>query len=618
MKKHYAISIIFWVLIATNTFAQVVEIPDPNLRQAIRQQLALADDIPITKSIMENLVDLGAWRKNIQDLTGLEYAIHLQHLALRHNQIQDLTPIANLIRLRVLLLTENPISDLTPLSNLVNLTKLNLEGCLYITDISPLQNLVNLQELYIQRTLISDFTLIQHLNLIEFEYDQPCDMPPQLPTARERIKSRTFPSIFQPWANIVNLEHLTWEQRNVLHDLHWNASLGTVWDLTVTEPHWGTATSLTGDFAESQEQRRRRLAQNPNMIFIRGFPIVTLDERWLPPDSPFYLRNSFGEIVRTGDGTPIVNILKPETQDLLVKRIIAYDRCGVLDGVEIDNIGSGGAKWKRYYPPDVTAEDIDQALTNIFRSVRQQVRDDFLIIINTNWSKPTRFAEYLNGIFMETGRDYPGGYSRPWLMELEGTLSWAEQNLREPRINCFEAEGIPTEDGDSHNNLRYMRLFTTMSLTHSDGYVLYTIGVRPGRNDNHHDHIWHDFWAANLGRPVGAKSQLYQNTQGLFIREFTNGWAVYNRSGKEQAVTLPRASIGVSSNKQDIIHLLPDLDGEIYLRVGKPFDLNRDGTINILDLILVSQHFDTDEGDVNGDGTTNILDLTAIARQFSQ
>ena len=34
---------------------------------------------------------------------------------------------------------------------------------------------------------------------------------------------------------------------------------------------------------------------------------------------------------------------------------------------------------------------------------------------------------------METGKDYPGGYSRPWLMTLEETLSWNEQNLREPR-----------------------------------------------------------------------------------------------------------------------------------------------------------------------------------------
>ena len=49
----------------------------------------------------------------------------------------------------------------------------------------------------------------------------------------------------------------------------------------------------------------------------------------------------------------------------------------------------------------------------------------------------------------------------------------------------------------------------------------------------------------------------------------------------------------------------------------KAFDLNGDQTINILDLLLVSQHFGTPEGDINGDGTTNLLDLTRVAQQFN-
>ena len=534
-----------FILVVASAYPQVVDIPDSNLRDAIRQTLELADDIPITKPIMENLIELGAWRKNIQDLTGLKHAIYLEHLALRFNRIQDLTPITNLTHLRVLILAENPISDLTPLSNLINLWKLELTGCQHITDISPVQNLVNLRKLYIQRTAISDFTPIQHLNLIAFEYDQICDILPQLPSARERIESRGFPSIFQPWANIVNLDHLTPEQRHVLHDLHWSSGFATEWDITPTEPYWGTATSLAGDLAESQDMRQRVLAQNPNMIFIRGFPIVTAHDDDLPPDSIFWLRDANGEIARSRDGTPIVNFLKPETQNLLVKRIIAYDRCGLLDGVFIDNIGDQALKWKRYFPSETTDEDIIQALINIFRGARQHVRDDFLIIINTNTAKPTHLAAYLNGIFMETGRDYPGGYSRDWIIELEDTLSWAEKNLREPRINCFEAEGIPTEDGDSPHNLRWMRLFTTMSLTHSDGYVLYTIDSVEMITTMITYGI--DFWGANLGRPIGAKSQLYKDIDGLFIRKFTNGWAVYNRSGKAQTISLPESATPVSN-----------------------------------------------------------------------
>ena len=51
------------------------------------------------------------------------------------------------------------------------------------------------------------------------------------------------------------------------------------------------------------------------------------------------------------------------------------------------------------------------------------------------------------------------------------------------------------------------------------------------------------FWNADLGRLIGEKGQLYEAIDGLFIREFTNGWAVYNRSGKAQEIELPPESL---------------------------------------------------------------------------
>ena len=48
---------------------------------------------------------------------------------------------------------------------------------------------------------------------------------------------------------------------------------------------------------------------------------------------------------------------------------------------------------------------------------------------------------------------------------------------------------------------------------------------------------------------------------------------------------------GVSSGKRGVSPLLPDLDGEIYLKVRLPINLNTDGTVNILDRIIISQGF---------------------------
>ena len=91
-----------------------------------------------------------------------------------------------------------------------------------------------------------------------------------------------------------------------------------------------------------------------------------------------------------------------------------------------------------------------------------------------------------------------------------------------------------------------------------------------GKPHHHnHEHYWYDFWDAPLGRPVGEKGQLYHDSKGygvkgLFIRAFTNGWAVYNRSGKEQKIRLPKQAFAVASGLTGIQHILSDLDGEIY------------------------------------------------------
>ena len=170
-----------------------------------------------------------------------------------------------------------------------------------------------------------------------------------------------------------------------------------------------------------------------------------------------------------------------------------------------------------------------------------------------------------------------------------------------------------SEPPDSRYNQRLMRATTTMSLTHSDGYVQFGI-------DSSDDKWWYDFWDANLGQPVGEKFQFYQNIEGLYIREFTNGWAVYNHSGEAQVIALPEEVQGVASGLVNTEHALPNLDGEMHLRVEpvNPADLNGDGIVNILDLILVAQAFGADkpEADVNGDGVVNVFDLVFVANQF--
>ena len=98
-----------------------VEIPDPNLARAIREELGLPSETPLTQLVMSQLTALNARENQIADLTGLEYATHLKSLDLSVNQIQDITPLAGLVNLDSLTLRNNPITDLSPLSHLTQL-----------------------------------------------------------------------------------------------------------------------------------------------------------------------------------------------------------------------------------------------------------------------------------------------------------------------------------------------------------------------------------------------------------------------------------------------------------------------------------------------------------------
>ena len=80
--------------------AQIVEIPDPNLKRAIQETLDMANDITVAD--MLQLTELEVRQKQIADLTGLEYATNLTGITLPYNEINDLTPLVRLMRLEYL------------------------------------------------------------------------------------------------------------------------------------------------------------------------------------------------------------------------------------------------------------------------------------------------------------------------------------------------------------------------------------------------------------------------------------------------------------------------------------------------------------------------------------
>ena len=78
-----------------------------------------------------------------------------------------------------------------------------------------------------------------------------------------------------------------------------------------------------------------------------------------------------------------------------------------------------------------------------------------------------------------------------------------------------------------------------------------------------------------------------------------------------------------SGSGQVISSSNPEIVITVEARAYPAWDVNQDGRVNILDLILVQEHLGADasvdpKSDVNGDGTINILDLVVVAQHLGE
>jgi len=418
-----------------------------------------------------------------------------------------------------------------------------------------------------------------------------------------------FPKICQPWMGIQNRPDSTTLENIARHDLYWGGPWASklVWETTEDQPYQGLSTTLVDinndpALTQARQLKEELLNLNPKIKTLISVEyrdgIIELDEDDLelweyghyPPDSPFWLWDANGDPVpgwgedsdKDGVIEPeealagLVDFTKPELIELIAQKALSLKESGIVDGIFLDwwnehsRTAASFMDWSTFY---LTQEEELESRLAILHRIRELVGDEFLILVNTNEWKVPLSAPYVNGTFMELYKpDYSEGYTVEHLIEVENTLHWASENLQKPRINCLEGwrvvydygnEDLQVEERDSEENQQWMRVFTTIALTHSDGHVVF--GDDNAEPTPDHYHNWYDFWDADLGLPVGEKRQLFNGIEGLFIREFTNGYAVYNRSGSAQVVSFENELMAVSTKNFASSHEIQNLDGEIFI-----------------------------------------------------
>ena len=357
-------------------------------------------------------------------------------------------------------------------------------------------------------------------------------------TITKRTSNREFPSIFQAWNPADNLSG---EDRLVTlahHDLvfHSPEFYGLRWD----QEFIGLATSFTPKSITSALAMRNKLLKlNPNIILLAEIRYHDAYKRFLPEKHKWWQYKDGKPIVGWEEGGYfLLNFQDPEFREHVAEQCKAIIDTGVVDGIMLD--------W--------WVDDKDRL--ELVKAIRKTIGEEALILANANDQKTPLTAPYLNGYFMEC---YRSESVDDWKL-ISDTLLWAEKNLRYPHINCLE-----TWYHNSRQDLNLMRATTTLCLTHSNGYCLFSDPNPLPTPDHLHD--WYSFWNKSLGKPIADGKTREDNTT---IREFEKGTVVYNPMGGNTATLIfPEAHTSVTTGKYSRKHILNRTDGDIYLKSVK-------------------------------------------------
>ena len=299
---------------------------------------------------------------------------------------------------------------------------------------------------------------------------------PELKPLAQRIADRAFPSVFQAWSPADNLKG---EDRFVTmarHDLVFHSAPSFL-NLAWKEASAGLGTEFTTEsVGRAKIIRDKMRALNPNQIFLSEVRYRDAWDAYLPADHKWWKRKPDGQRVPGWEEGKfyILDFQNAEFRAHVARQCKAIVETGLADGVMLD--------WW---------EDDEDRLA-LIKAIREAIGEQALILVNANDRQIPRTAQFINGVFMEC---YRSKSADDWA-RIETTLAWAEEHLRQPRINCVE-----TWYEKSRQDLNRMRATTTLSLTRSDGYCLFSDPNELPSPDHLHD--WYPFWDKSLGKATG-------------------------------------------------------------------------------------------------------------------
>ena len=585
-----------------------------NLKNLAFSDPDLSDISPLAGLI--NLEIIFSWNHSISDLSALSGLTKLKSIDLCGGNISDLTPLGSLTGLKELYLVGNDILDISPIAGLTELNRLNFQNN-NISDISSLAGLTNLTWLNVRENDISDIlplaglTRLTHLDL---QFNDISDI-----------------------SLLAGLTNLTWLnlQNNNISDAAPLAGLTNLTWLNIVDNEISDLSPLDG-FRENLV-----LIYSGNPAFPKGGPQIAGPWLWtiVPTGGragsdaaasgiDFLAQASGGEVTELKVAAVGANAGSPVGDSLWIAERISTADDNINTMANATGLGTGNINHHVAYG-SITLNTPREQDTMMFVGSNDAVKvwlNGQLVHNNPIDRKVSGYAD----IFPVTLKL---GINILLVAVYEGGGTWSG----------FFGFGPGTEYTAANSGVNYT--FSKTPIHTGDTFTV-DIGAR--------DFLDLAGWQFDIDFDP-AILEAVNVIEGDFLKTdggttFFQTGTINNATGKITGFTAARTSAGGVSGTGILLQvmfkakargetdltlqnvefghptgaLIPAGPHEIRITVGGQLaigDVNRDGIVTILDLILIARQLGqrvsaNSPADLNGDGSVSILDLILAARNL--
>ncbi|MCY3551714.1 MAG: leucine-rich repeat domain-containing protein [Candidatus Poribacteria bacterium] len=514
---------------------------------------------------LTNLTRLLLYDCKATDLLPLRGLTKLRWLGFPHtNNITDFSPLSGLTELRHLDLFHTEISDLSPLAKLINLETLILDWN-RIVDVSPLASLHNLKTLYLHVNNIEDFSPLDGIrkNIEVFTWHRNPGYP------------KGGPKIEGPWLWLMLQSHWTEGMDQIDH-------LSKASNGKITEQQIATLGTADGERIGDSVWLKSTLEpyhyDDPNRNYNNLRRLLLPEEEVVESKSPWF------EVYST------ITLYSPRAQHTRIF-IGAADspRKVLLNGELVYH-------YEHYVDRDAWNTDYQ----DFFPITLRKGKNVLLVHHKYNTRRP---IGYFFGF--EPGTEYSVvnprvGYtfSEPKIHVGDTfTLDLSTENIYDLAGWQFDIAFDPTvlevvevNEGDFLKTGGETTFFQKGTIDNSTGKITKLSSARLSEDG-------------------------VSGTGTLLSVMFTAKTAGQTQLKLENFQLAAITGVSIPAGPQEVV-----ITVEGQLATG---DVNRDGQVNILDMVLVARHFgktvppDSDV-DLNGDGVVNIQDLIIVAQHLGE